>query len=102
MKQKLDFVTNSSSTSFCVWGVVLPFDEATFDCDKWEEIEDELYEKGFRYGETYGMAYGISPGMMKPDQTLNEFKEEVVEMLNSLGLKVTKEQIKYIEAEVLA
>jgi len=100
LKKKLDYVTNSSSTSFCVWGIVLPFKEANaFDYDKYAEME--LNKRGFRYGETDGMAYGISPKMMKPNQTLNEFKEEIVEILNSLGLSVTKKQIKYIETTVL-
>lgn len=102
MKLKLDYVTNSSSTSFCVWGVVLSYEEAkSFDGDKYEEMWSYLDEKGFRYGETNGMAFGISPRMMKPDQTLNEFKKEVIEILKLLGLNVTREQIEYIETEVL-
>lgn len=40
MKQKLDFVTNSSSTAFCVWGFGMPDDA--------ENIPEELMKKAYK------------------------------------------------------
>lgn len=101
MKKKLDFVTNSSSTAFCVWGVCIPFSEQKkINNERLEELE---YDSDIRLqsGEGDGMMYGVSPNMMKPNQTLNEFKQEISELLKEIGLDVEIEDIGFLMTEVL-
>ena len=99
MKGKLDFVTNSSSTSFSVWGVDL-----TYEQTKLLEIDhDKLYDKGIEYGEGgEGYVYGIRPDKMKPTQTLEEFKREIAEILSECGIDVVSDNIEFISTEVLS
>lgn len=107
MKIRADFVSNSSSSSFVLWGV-------SFDTDNLveklrdaglvperpdggedhvnEDIEEFLDSRKIPYDEyVFGyddnfIAFGLSPACMKDNETLKEFKTRVIDRLKSYGL----------------
>ena len=109
MKIRADFVSNSSSSSFVLWGV-------SFDTDNLveklrdaglvparpddgedhvnEDIEAFLDSREIPYDEyVFGyddnfIAFGLSPACMKGNETLNEFKARIVDKLKSYGISV--------------
>lgn len=109
MKIRTDFVSNSSSSSFVLWGV-------SFDTDNLveklrdaglvptrpddgedhinEDIEEFLDSRKIPYDEyVFGyddnfIAFGLSPTCMKDNETLKEFKARVVDKLKSYGIFV--------------
>lgn len=109
MKIRADFVSNSSSSSFVLWGV-------SFDTDNLveklrdtgliparpddgedrvnEDIEKFLDGRKIPYDEyVVGyddnfIAFGLFPACMKDDETLTEFKERVIDRLKSYRIPV--------------
>ena len=106
MKIRTDFVSNSSSSSFVLWGVDFDMDELTQKLKdagllKEDENADEysdtpLYEffenAGFDYGESVigddTVVLGMKPDEMKDDETLAQFKQRVVEKLKAANIPV--------------
>lgn len=112
MKLKSDFVTNSSSVSFCIYGLLfdelpikvikyyyeyykvkhpdkysnMKYEEFKNNFDVWEiENEDlELYQHPYR--DEYYIGKNLSS--MKLDQTLREFENEVEKILEKIGFDV--------------
>lgn len=114
MKIKNDFITNSSSVSFCVWGIYLDFLEITEeiarklheyfkhirDFELYKNTKESLFEdlrifcnendldhisRGNMFQTSY-LICGISPEKMRGNQTLNEFKNEIREKLKIIGI----------------
>lgn len=80
MKVRAGFVSNSSSTSFCVVGIAVPSDEYEEKLD-FSELESNL---NIRYGiDNYYdcVIIGKSIESMNDNQTLHEFKKEVLKMI---------------------
>lgn len=101
MKSKKDFVTNSSTTCFVVYGVI--FDEEDFENDeKREEFEDKCYSEKLKTDTYMGyaeLAVGIPVDEMKEDETVAQFKQRVCDVINqALGKnRFTVKDIGYIE-----
>ena len=118
MKIKLDYVTNSSSTSVVIWGLegeqsfIKEFDEInigiTLDYDEKDDIVYKLHEKAkeigvdFEYSHECEWAYiGLSPEKMNEDETLREFKIRAAKAVSEfLGEDVTPQKLKFIAEEV--
>ena len=132
MKIRTSYVSNSSSTSFCVVGV--EYKEKDFDRNsgKLKEIllenldkeegydidveKDDVWELLFKFSrhmediypnnneykdfsakeglDNYNAVVGIDIHCMNGDETLNQFKERVFNMLKTLGYIGGKESIK--------
>ena len=106
MKIRTDFVSNSSSSSFVLWGVDFDVNELAQKLKdagllKEDENADEysdtpLYEffenAGFDYGESVigddTVVLGMKPDEMKDDETLAQFKQRVVEKLKAANIPV--------------
>lgn len=98
MKIRSGFVSNSSSSSFCLWGVELEENEfkSIYKID--DDEDTDMYAlldkkvKGLEYvysGEDGQLYLGMSPGEMKDHQTLGGFKEDIAKKLS----KILKQEV---------
>lgn len=93
MKVRIGYVSNSSSSSFCILGIKTP-----------EHIEDEYDIK--YYGDILTYEYGIynyynqyfigaKPSCMKDNETLLEFKQRICEALKKNNIDVKPEDLQW-------
>lgn len=109
MKIRSDYVSNSSSSSFVLWGTEIKYselaglakanaeDKSNLDYD--EIIYDILYKHFGQVVNNYDdecVYCGDSPRLMKDDETLAEFKSAIVKKLADLGIKRENKDIEFI------
>jgi hypothetical protein len=103
MKTRTGFVSNSSTSSFCLWGFEIEESDVNF-----EDEDDRSYYNAHEFFtkngidcvcdsyDQYGFLVGLSPADMKEDETLAQFKVRVVDSVNKLGkLNLKVEDIDY-------
>ena len=94
MKTRSGFVSNSSSSSFIVFGAYISDKESEkIDTEKMEELGYEL-----NYSED-GYSIGCDPGEMKDEETLLQFKIRIAEEVSQLGIQVSPVKMRFIGGE---
>ena len=97
MKTRAGFVSNSSSSSFCIYGAAVsesqlrPFlfpgtdvDSDDYDEDVFGAVEEKAEKAGleYHYPEGYDCWYiGKNPNECQDNQTMGDFKKEVEKLL---------------------
>ena len=105
VKMRMDFVTNSSSTSYCIFGIEYESKVKEDANDFWTEIgkeADEIKKKGFDihfYVEEGRGVVGMDLERMKGTETLNAFKARVTAALNKAGLNPFNQTPQFIVEE---
>ena len=79
----MGFVSNSSSTSFCIWGAYISGFEGRLS-----ELLTLIKDTGLEYHQTpwNSIAVGRSFSSIKDDETGAQFKQGIVDKLKELGL----------------
>lgn len=85
MKIRSGFVSNSSSSSFCILGIKMPLDV--------DEMDGDVVSTEWGIGDYYDMTFvGACPEQMTDDETLAQFKQRVSDDINKTAKKVHEEE----------
>jgi hypothetical protein len=95
MKKRIGFVSNSSSSSFCLLGISFENDKEYYN-EKIENSKSNLdYEWACNsYDDTFTV--GFSPDKMKDDETLLQFKQRIIDEFKKEGFDYTPDDLDWI------
>ena len=90
MKIRQGFVSNSSSSSFCLLCIQCNDEKYKIDVDdRYNEIDSTELSEAYAIDEYDEAQYlGMTPHMMKDDETLLQFKQRIVDELKKLNVEV--------------
>lgn len=89
MKIRINYVSNSSSSSFCIFGIVVDRDEY----NEFEEGEELCSYSGIDNYSENDVIIGLRPYEMKDNETLAEFRDRVAALLNKQGYEFKPKDI---------
>ena len=96
MKIRIGFVSNSSSSSFCLFGVFVGDSNKSYD-EACKLVEgNELCVENACDECDNSVYVGLPPEKMKEDETLREFRERIKSQLAKNGLDCKDEEISWI------
>ncbi|MCK9596308.1 hypothetical protein M0R19_03950 [Candidatus Pacearchaeota archaeon] len=95
MKVRKGFVSNSSTTSFCIYGIYAPFDEMFLTNKEDEYDEEDEVERIYDICDEHGISFERTPNdnyyyvgldirKMKKEETLKEFQDKTQKLLKEL------------------
>ncbi len=97
MKIRSGFVSNSSSSSFCILGVSASNKDykKVSDIPYNERNENTLtYESGINDSEEKYI--GFNPERMRDDETLGQFKDRIIAAAEKIGIVIEKKNLDWI------
>jgi len=103
MKTRNGFVSNSSSSSFCLIGIGTDINDSPIaDVLKYDETNEKFDELCREHGLTYAFDYeceyvyiGLNMVTMKDDQTKKEFYELIKTRLKNMGFEDPHVELHY-------
>jgi hypothetical protein len=94
MKIRQGFVSNSSSSSFCILGFEATNEEYDkVDAVPYKERTDTTLNTECGISNDEWKLIGYNPSKMREDETLSQFKDRIVTEAAKLGITVTKDKI---------
>ena len=93
MKIRNGFVSNSSSSSFCILGISV--DDATYDKVQESDKCGIITECGINEGDD-SKYIGLNPESMKEEETLSQFKDRIISEASKIGIVIEKAKLDWI------
>ena len=97
MKLRTGFVSNSSSSSFCILGVEIDSETMNKLEGAYKELTGTRVRTHYSISHDDGKYVGISVTSMKDDETPRQVKRELVDALHKCGIDVGIDKVEFIE-----
>ena len=97
MKTRQGFVSNSSSSSFCILGVEIDRETSNKIEDAYKELKETRVRTQCSISHDEGMYVGIDVTSMKDDETPRQIKRELVDVLHKIGVDVGIDKVEFIK-----
>ena len=95
MKIRNGYVSNSSSSSFCILGIIKPDSFSIDDLYKLPRYSFLTYSNGIYEYSDEEYIIGAEPREMKDNETLMQFKERICSKFKEYNLDVKPEELKW-------